>query len=271
MIIGPASTTLVSGTANGYGVVADVSNLYVGITLWLNKSGQDPRNMVVTEVNRATKTVGLKDISQANGRTNISAYDSGTINIPQQLWSNPNGKTYGDTTIDGQLTVDGTTVAYGLIYPPQYPTADLPSAAASEGAIAYDTTANLFKFSDGSSWTGGSGGGGGVTTMAAIGSSPNANGATISGSNLNLQPASASSGGVLTTGTQTIAGKKVLSTALSSPTVAQTTTADVYISVTTSGSDAYNIARDPISGGNYAATPYLTLQAAINALPKVIF
>lgn len=51
--------------------------------------------------------------------------------------------------------------------------------------------------------------GGGVTTMAAIGSSANANGATISGSTLTLQPASGSFGGVLTTGTQSIGGLKV--------------------------------------------------------------
>jgi hypothetical protein len=56
------------------------------------------------------------------------------------------------------------------------------------------------------------GGGGGVTTMAAIGATPNANGATISGSTLNLQPASASFGGVVTTGTQTFAGTKTFGT-----------------------------------------------------------
>ena len=56
------------------------------------------------------------------------------------------------------------------------------------------------------------GGGGGVTTMAAIGSTPNANGATISGVNLNLEPASASFGGVVTTGAQTFAGVKTLAT-----------------------------------------------------------
>jgi hypothetical protein len=53
-----------------------------------------------------------------------------------------------------------------------------------------------------------SGFGGGVTTMAAIGSSPNANGATISSTTLNLQPASASFGGVITTGAQELAGAK---------------------------------------------------------------
>jgi hypothetical protein len=53
-------------------------------------------------------------------------------------------------------------------------------------------------------------GGGGVSALAAIGSSPNANGATISGSTLNLEPASASFGGVVTTGTQTFAGAKTI-------------------------------------------------------------
>jgi hypothetical protein len=50
--------------------------------------------------------------------------------------------------------------------------------------------------------------GGSSITLSAIGSSPNANGATITGNVLNLQPASASFGGVVTIGTQTIAGLK---------------------------------------------------------------
>ncbi len=51
---------------------------------------------------------------------------------------------------------------------------------------------------------------GGVTTIGVIGSSANSNGATISGVTLNLEPASASFGGVVTTGTQTFAGAKTL-------------------------------------------------------------
>ena len=58
------------------------------------------------------------------------------------------------------------------------------------------------------------GGGSGVTTMAAIGAVPNADGASISGVTLTLQPADASFGGVVTTGTQTFAGAKTLSSAL---------------------------------------------------------
>ncbi len=52
----------------------------------------------------------------------------------------------------------------------------------------------------------------GVASLGAIGSSPNANGASITSGVLNLQPASASFGGVVTTGTQTIAGTKTFST-----------------------------------------------------------
>lgn len=48
----------------------------------------------------------------------------------------------------------------------------------------------------------------GDVTLAAIGASPNANAASLSGQVFNLQPASSSFGGVVTTGTQTFAGLK---------------------------------------------------------------
>lgn len=51
---------------------------------------------------------------------------------------------------------------------------------------------------------------GSITALSAIGSSPNANAATITGSVLNLEPASASFGGVVVVGAQTIAGQKTI-------------------------------------------------------------
>lgn len=53
-----------------------------------------------------------------------------------------------------------------------------------------------------------------VSSLASIGSSANANGASISSGVLTLQPASASFGGVVTTGTQTFAGNKTFSGSL---------------------------------------------------------
>jgi hypothetical protein len=52
------------------------------------------------------------------------------------------------------------------------------------------------------------GGGSGVTTLAAIGSTPNANGGTISGTTLNFQPADHTVGGVVTASDQEFAGRK---------------------------------------------------------------
>jgi hypothetical protein len=50
----------------------------------------------------------------------------------------------------------------------------------------------------------------GGVTLGAVGSTPNANGATLTGSELSLEPASASFPGVVTTGAQTLAGAKTL-------------------------------------------------------------
>jgi hypothetical protein len=50
--------------------------------------------------------------------------------------------------------------------------------------------------------------GGGVTTLAPVGSAPNANAATIAGSTLNLQPADGANPGVMTIAAQTFAGLK---------------------------------------------------------------
>ena len=53
-----------------------------------------------------------------------------------------------------------------------------------------------------------------AVTLSAIGATANANGATLTGQVLNLQPADASFGGIVTTGTQTFAGAKTLTSAL---------------------------------------------------------
>jgi hypothetical protein len=56
----------------------------------------------------------------------------------------------------------------------------------------------------------------GITALAAIGSTANANGASISGNTLNLQPASSLYGGVVTTAAQTFAGAKIFSASVTS-------------------------------------------------------
>jgi hypothetical protein len=55
---------------------------------------------------------------------------------------------------------------------------------------------------------------GGATSVGAISSSSNANGATITAGEINLAPADATHGGIVTNGTQTIAGAKTFSDGL---------------------------------------------------------
>jgi hypothetical protein len=55
----------------------------------------------------------------------------------------------------------------------------------------------------------------GDVSLAAVGSSPNANGASLSGQTLNLEPADATNPGVVTTGAQTFAGTKTFSSTIS--------------------------------------------------------
>lgn len=69
-------------------------------------------------------------------------------------------------------------------------------------------------------------------TLAAVGAVPNANGATLTGQQLNLQPANGANPGILTTGAQTLGGAKTFSsllTAQSGISVTGTITTPSYI------------------------------------------
>lgn len=70
----------------------------------------------------------------------------------------------------------------------------------------------------------------GDLTLAAIGSSPNANGASLAGQVLTLQPADATSGGVVTNTTQSMAGDKTLTGNL-------TCNKGIYLPIATAGGD----------------------------------
>jgi len=115
-----------------------------------------------------------------------------------------------NTTPDASALLDMTSTAKGLLVPRMTTTQRAAISTPANGLIAYDSIANTLGWYNGSAWKtfADSATGGGVTSLAAIGSSPNANGATISGSVLNLEPASAAFGGVLTNGLQIIAGDK---------------------------------------------------------------
>ncbi len=79
--------------------------------------------------------------------------------------------------------------------------------------------------------------GSGVTSVGAISGTSNANGATITGSVLNLTPADATNGGVVSNGTQTFAGAKTFNGAL---TLASTVNTNTFTANTLTFGDASN-------------------------------
>jgi hypothetical protein len=130
----------------------------------------------------------------------------------------------------------------------------------NEGSVTFDTSGVNGLWVCTASGTPGTwtqisgGGGGGISTLNPIGSSPNANAATISGSTLTLQPASASFGGVVTTGTQSLAGDKNFTGTVTVPTLVIGSNKIMYASSApvsgayTQGDIVYNTA--PTSGGS---------------------
>ena len=95
-----------------------------------------------------------------------------------------------------------------------------PGSASNENIVIFDgTTGNLIKDS-------------GInisilnaklsTTLGAFGSSPNSNGASVSGQKLSLQPADATNPGGVSTTTQTLAGAKTFSSVLSAVNIIDT-------------------------------------------------
>lgn len=103
---------------------------------------------------------------------------------------------------------------------------------------------------------------GGVTTMAAVGSTPNANSASISGSTLTLQPADATNPGVVTAGTQTFGGTKtfanIVDSGLTASQVVATDASKNLVSLAYSNAGVANQLVQADSSGNINASAYLT-------------
>jgi parallel beta-helix repeat protein len=163
-----------------------------------------------------TTTLELATPTQNN--TITAPDDSGTICLTSGNCAGVGGTgdiLQGGNTF-GTAAVLGTNDAFGLTLE----TNNTAALTVSTSQLIQFNAYNCSTFSNGGTLTtdasgnvvcandDGGGGGTGVDTLAAIGSSPNANGATISGTTLTLQPASSSFGGVVTTGSQTFSGSK---------------------------------------------------------------
>lgn len=98
-------------------------------------------------------------------------------------------------------------------------------------------------------------------TLSAVGASPNANAATLTGQVLNLEPASASFPGVVTTGTQSFAGDKTFTGAISASNLSGTNTGNVTLTA---------VGATPNANGASLSGQALTLQPANTTFPGVL-
>ncbi len=133
----------------------------------------------------------------------------------------PGTVTLGSTSVTGQLTglySDGASAVAVTVSSPAY-----SDASAKLLSVKNDTTEKFSIQKDGNVTASGtlaasnlSGTNTGDVTLATVGSSPAAAGASLSGQVLTLQPADGSNGGVVSTTTQTFAGAKTFSSTLAS-------------------------------------------------------
>ena len=167
----------------------------------------DTNEIVLSGYNGTAGTVGLGSNTTLIGNsTTTNARIMGALNLPNATTST--STTTGALTVGGgvgiveNLNVGGNVKITGTI--------EIDGGTPGAGKVLTSDANGV------ASWTTLSGG---VTTMAAIGSVPNANGASISGTTLTLQPADATNGGVVNTTNQTFAGSKTFNSDISVNTV----------------------------------------------------
>lgn len=191
-----------SGFSNSSANATNANNVYIG-----QSSGKDnigSGNLFLGYLSGSASATTSNKLYIANTATNspliYGEFDNTivTVNGFLGIGANPNSVT----------SLDVVSTTRGVRFTPMT-TTQRNAITAIDGLMIYNTTTTQYEWYKTNTWTAMTGAGGsGVTTMAAIGSTPNANGASISGVTLTLQPADATFGGVLTATTQGIKGVK---------------------------------------------------------------
>lgn len=151
-------------------------------------------SVVTTKINAVNiihNTVAGASFTTTNGGDLFLSNYKGPVKL-SGTFTSTTGDAFGLTSVTPYAIVAGGTTATGNL--------QQVSGVGTSGQVLTSNGASALP-----TWqTSGSG----VSSLSAIGATPNANGATISGSTLNLQPASTSFGGVVTTGNQSFLGIK---------------------------------------------------------------
>jgi len=212
------SINLDSGTASGTGTTGTISLGSANASaLTLGRAGLTTTNAGALTVTGAASFNGNLVVSAGTQFTNAGS----TLLTALVITDRATGGNIGTaaTTVDVATTfnVNQTTASQTLTLPAPTDTTSgrivyvnnvgsaeftmygSPVSAGSSASFIWNGTSWVQTISFSST---------GVDTLAAIGATPNANGATISGTTLTLQPADGSFGGVVTTAAQNFAGVK---------------------------------------------------------------
>ena len=244
-----ASTDLWTKTAGTTTNIAEGTNLYytdarsrAALSFVAGSGAYNSTTGVITiptnnnQITNGSNYITLASLSAGTGISYNNTTGVITNSAPDQTVSLTSGTgisvsgTYPSFTIASTITQYTDALARASIS---------LTTTGSSGAATYDNTTGVLNIPQYS------GGGGGSISLAAIGSTPNANAATLTGTVLNLEPASASFGGVVTTGTQTFAGAKTFSSAVTalsynvfdgSQTITKVNTSDLQFNASSAGS-----------------------------------
>jgi hypothetical protein len=255
--------TLVINHSSGSGIGLSITKGGNGEGIYVNKtSGSGNAVTIVGTLNATTLVKNGGTSSQflkADGSVDSTAYGTGSV-TSIGLSSSTSGViiSLSPVTTSGTINLSISTASgsqQGLLSSTDWTTFNskqapitLTTTGTSGAATFSSNTLNIPNYT--------------VLSLAAIGISPNANGASIVGSLLSLQPASASFGGVVTTGAQTFAGDKTLTGALNG-------TSASFSSSVTAGA-AINLPNNfSLTGRNAANTLNIALIAR-NSLDRVI-
>lgn len=141
----------------------------------------------------------------------ILAGDSLTNNSSIQYISNTTAIGHGLVIAKSNAFYLGTASQYFIIGNGGVTTTVRTAMANVAGSIVYDNTLGGFFYNNGSAWTQFASGSAGVTTVGTFSGSSQTDGASISGATITFGPADTTHPGMVTTGSQTIAGTKTFS------------------------------------------------------------
>ena len=227
-----------------------------------------------SEIDWATGPYFIKTEIDPTGGSNYTITGTQQMaSVPYALYAAKSGGTVFETTADDANAIHNTNagnVGIGTDLPSEKldvagnlkvrQNATVSGTATASSFVKDGGTSSQYLMADGSTSTGAPGA---TVTLGAIATTSNANGATIEAGVLNLAPANASFGGVVTTGAQTIGGAKtfVVAPILSTATPSQALFSDAN----------KNVVSNAVTGiGNVVMSTSPTLTGTITAASQTL-